>query len=291
MLPIHRRSIGVIALALCLFGLVGCNAMRVFFPSSHHDEIAPEIPDGMARPAVLVFSKTNGFRHHEAIDAGLPFFEATAHKRGWGYFATENGAVHNAEQLARFDVVIWFQSSGNVLDDTQRSALREWIESGGSFFGIHGTGGDPEYDWEWQPQMLVGAQFIGHPMNPQFQEATLRIEERLHPVVKHLDANWTRTDEWYSFEESPRAKGAQILATLDESTYSPRMNMFLMDRDLSMGEDHPAIWIRCIGRGRSLYSALGHLADAYAEPLHQTFLEESIAWLIRVRSEACESPR
>lgn len=286
--PYRVHSVWILACVLGLSMLSGCNAFRVFFPSSHHDEAAPELPTGLERPAILVFSKTNGFRHHEAIDAGLPVFEETARKRGWGYFATENGAVHNTEQLARFDVVIWFQSSGNVLDDFQREALRDWIESGGSFFGIHGTGGDPEYDWEWQPETLVGAQFIGHPMNPQFQEATLEIEDGAHPIMRHLGESWTRTDEWYSFDASPRASGARILATVDESTYSPRIKMFFMDRDLAMGDDHPVIWTHCVGRGRSLYSALGHLADAYAEPMHRTFLEESIAWLIEVRSEACD---
>jgi type 1 glutamine amidotransferase len=285
------RSMWVASLALGLMFLSGCNAFRVFFPSSHHDETPPEIPDGVERPAILVFSKTNGFRHDEAIDEGLPFFQETARKRGWGYFATENGAVHNPEQLARFDVVVWFQSSGDVLDDSQREALRAWIESGGSFFGIHGTGGDPEYDWKWQPETLVGAQFIGHPMNPQFQEATLQIEDVAHPAMRHLGARWTRTDEWYSFEESPRVSGAHILATLDESTYSPRMKMFFMDRELAMGDDHPVVWTQCVGRGHSLYSALGHLADAYAEPMHQTFLAESIAWLISARLEACEVSR
>lgn len=293
MQPAPIRSAGTIALACALgmLGLSGCNVMRTIFPSSHHDEVGPEIPADLAQPAILVFSKTNGFRHEEAIEAGLPFFEATARAKGWGHFATENGAVHNPEQLALFDVVIWFQSSGDVLSDAQRSALETWIAAGGSFFGIHGTGGDREYDWEWQPRTLVGAQFIGHPMNPQFQEARVRIEDRSHPAMAHLGESWTRIDEWYSFEESPRAKGAQILASLDESTYSPRMKIMWMDENIAMGDDHPVIWSQCIGRGRSLYSALGHLAEAYSDPAHQTFLEESIAWLMRPESNECEPPR
>ena len=273
-----------------IVGLSGCDLMRVIFPSSDHDVEAPAIPADLARPAVLIFSKTNGFRHTEAIEAGLPAFEAMAKKRGWSTFATENGAVHNTADLARFDAIVWFNVSGDVLADDQREALLAAISGGTGFFGVHGTGGDPTYEWAEHPGTLVRAQFTGHPMGPQFQEATIRVEARMHPVMRHLDAEWVRTEEWYSFEKSPRAADVQVLATLDESTYSPRMKIAIIDRDLSMGEDHPIIWTHCIGRGRTLYSALGHQAAAYQEPAHLTFLEESIAWLLATPDTGCRIP-
>ena len=260
--------------------LAGCdlNAWRVVFPSSTHDTTAPELPAELARPSVLVFTKTNGFRHDEAIRAGLALFEEIARRRGWSLYATENGAVHDAERLARFDAVVWHQVSGDVLDDAQRAALRAYLEAGGGFVGIHGTGGDRSYAWSWQPETLVGAQFIGHPMGPQFQEATIRVEDRGHPATRHLEETWVRSDEWYSFAESPRKQGVHVLATLDESSYRPIFELLWLKTDLRMGPDHPIVWTQCIGRGRSFYSALGHPAEAYAEPAHAKLLEEAIAW-------------
>jgi len=270
--------------------LGGCDTLRVFFPSSDHDEVAPEMPEVLARPAILVFSKTNGFRHTQAIEAGIPALEAIAEKRGWSVFATENGAIHSPELLSRFDAVVWFNVSGDVLDDDQREALLDWIEGGGGFFGIHGTGGDPSYEWEAHPEILVGAQFIGHPMGPQFQEGTIRIEATDHPAMRHLDSSWVRVEEWYSFEKSPRGPDVQVLATVDESTYTPQMKIAMIDRDLRMGDDHPIIWTHCIGRGRSMFSALGHQAAAYSEPEHLTFLEEAIAWVMSTPPTGCEIP-
>lgn len=281
------RSISIAVLFSVLLFAPGCDLVRVFFPSSDHDEVPPEISAEIARPAVLVFSKTNGFRHSEAIEMGVPVFEELAGRRGWGGFATENGAVHSREQLARFDAVVWFNVSGDVLAEDQRVALLDWIRGGGGFFGIHGTGGDSSYAWDEHPKTLVGAQFVGHPMGPQFQQATVRIEAKEHPVVRHLRESWVRTDEWYSFAQSPRGPGVEVLATLDESTYSPRMKIAVIDRDLRMGEDHPIIWTHCIGRGRALYSALGHQAEAYAEPQHVRLLEEGIAWLLKSRKAGC----
>ena len=285
-----KRTLIVGVCSLLFLGLSGCDSLRVFFPSSDHDEVAPVLPSDLMGPAVLVFSKTNGFRHSEAIDAGLPAFEAMAKKRGWSIFTTENGAIHTPELLDRFDAIVWFNVSGDVLSEEQRASLLARIDAGAGFLGVHGTGGDPNYKWEAHPAVLVGAQFIGHPMGPQFQEATIQVEAKNHPVMGHLESDWVRTEEWYSFEKSPRGEGVQVLATLDESTYTPRMKIAMIDRDLRMGDDHPIIWSHCIGQGRAIYSALGHQAAAYSEPDHLVFLEKSIAWLMERPEAGCEIP-
>ena len=134
------------------------------------------------------------------------------------------------------------------------------------------------------------AQFVGHPMAPQFQEARIRVEGRGHPIMRGFDEEWVHTEEWYSFEKSPRGPGTLILASVDESSYTPTVNFFITERDIAMGADHPVIWTHCIGRGHSIYSALGHRAEAYADEKHLTFLEEGIAWLIRTRHRDCMVP-
>lgn len=267
-----------LVIALAVLALAGCSGLRVFFPSSDHDTEPPDVPE-MMRPSILVLSKTNGFRHEEAIPAGLTALEAIGKRRGWSTFATENGAVINDDDLAKFDVVVFHNTSGPILSEDQEKALRTWIEGGGGFVGLHGAGGDPSYEWDWYVDELIGAQFDGHPMGPQFQEATVVVEDRDHPASKHLPEKWVRTDEWYSFEESPRAKGVRVIATLDESTYQPELNILgVFSTDLRMGEDHPVIWSRCIGDGRAFFSALGHQAGAYEEELYVGVLEGGIAW-------------
>jgi len=283
----RRALIAAAAAAALAVPLSGCDALGAIFPSHHHDRVPPELPDEIARPAVLVFSKTNGYRHGDAIAAGVTAFETLARRNGWGLLATENGAVHRPELLARFDVVVWLQVSGDVLDPAQRAALRRYLEDGGAFLGIHGTGGDPDYDWAWQPDTLVAAQFVGHPMNPQLQRATVRLEAPEHPVLRGLPPAWERVDEWYSFAESPRAKGVEVLASLDESTYRPVIDWWLTERDLRMGDDHPIVWTHCIGRGRSVYSALGHPPEAWAEPLHLRLLGSAVAWLADPATGTC----
>ncbi len=240
------------------------------------------------RPAVLVFSKTSGYRHVEAIPACRAALEEIAGRRGWALFATENGATFRPDYLERFDAVFFNNVSGDVFTPEQRAALRAWVEVGGGFVGVHGSGGDFAYDWRWYVEQLIGAQFAGHVMTPQFQTATVRVADREHPATRDLAPSWEHHEEWYSFEASPRRRGVRVLATVDESTYDP--SAWWGWQDLSMGDDHPVIWSHCVGRGRSLYSALGHQAAAYASPEYRRVLEGAIAWAAGLEGGACTHP-
>ena len=79
--------------------------------------------------------------------------------------------------------------------------------------------------------------------------------------MKGLPALWERTDEWYNFRSNPR-DAVQVLATLDETTYSGG----------AMGADHPIVWCQDIDGGRSWYTAMGHTQESYAEPLFRVHL-------------------
>ncbi len=255
---------------------------RGFWRIPSFDTEAPQVPE-LQRPAILVFSKTNSFIHREAMPAAEAMFERLGEENGWSIYFTENGAVHNPEQLAKFDTVVWNNVTGNVLTDDQRQALASYLENGGGWIGIHGAGDDSaESDWPWYRQHLIGATFIGHPMDPQFQEATIHIEATDDPIVQHLGGSWVRTDEWYSFDTSPRAAGMQILGNLDESTYSP----VFFNKDIRMGDDHPIMWKNCVGSGRTFYTATGHTAESFSETTHVKMLERAVRWTGGMLGEA-----
>jgi type 1 glutamine amidotransferase len=218
----------------------------------------------------------------------VALIQSIAKQRGWSVFHTESGAAFTPENLARVSVAIWHQVSGDVLDDAQKAALRGWIEAGGGWVGIHGAGGDSFYAWPWYKDVLVGALFIGHPMGPQFQDAKLVVEDRAHPATRELPESFVHDEEWYSFDQSVRAKGYRVLATVDESTYQPRLHFLGQDKDLRMGPDHPVIWSHCVGRGRAFYSALGHQAKSYQAPEMEKLLAGAIAWAARLEGEGCE---
>ncbi len=261
--------------SLALLKYIG--AWSVFFPSHAHETVAPEIPASVELPAILVFTKTNSFRHKEAIEAGAVFFEQLAQAQGWSMFHTENGAVFNAEDLSRFAVVIFHNASGDILSQEQQLAFQTWLQDGGGWLGVHAAGDGSHQDWPWYVENLLGAKFTAHPMDPQYQVADVTNEMPDHPVMTGLPKNWQHEEEWYSWERSPRGKDFTILVSIDEQSYSPIQKILGAENDLRMG-DHPVVWNRCIGEGRAIYSALGHQAKAYEDSKHKQLLENAITW-------------
>ena len=267
----------LVLVAAVLFFANRVGAWNVIFPSSHHETVAPEIPTSIMQPAVLVFSKTNSFRHKEGIEGGLKFFENLANKRDWGIFSTENSAVFDENILSRFSAIVFNNVTGDVLSDQQEAEFQRWLEAGGSWVGIHSAGDGSHLGWEWYVDNLIGARFTAHTMGPQFQTATARVEDTDHPATQSLSSSWQHEEEWYSWDRSPRDAGFNVLVSVDENTYQPRFIFLGMDRDLHMG-DHPVVWNRCVGQGRALYSALGHQAKAFESPEYQAILEGALEW-------------
>ena len=238
-----------------------------------YDTVGPVIPE-LQHPAILVLSKTNGFIHKEGLPAAGAMLAELATANGWHIYQSENAATHNASDLARFDVVVWNNTSGDILTPSQREDFKVWLTSGGKWLGLHAAGGDFTYDWNWYVDTLLGAQFIGHTMSPQFQDADVLISNSLEPLTAHLANPWRiQQEEWYAFDRNPRESGATILLSLDESSYKPEGNFFM---EASMPGEHPIAWSRRIGQGTVIYSAIGHTAHTYSVPEYRTFIANAI---------------
>jgi type 1 glutamine amidotransferase len=208
-----------------------------------------------SRFAILVFSKTTGFRH-DSIPQGIAAMRALGADHGFSVDSTEDATRFTDAELARYKVVVFLSTTGDILDDNQKVAFERYIQSGGGFVGIH-SASDTEYRWAWYGQ-LVGAYFASHPV---IQHATVRLEDPGHASTEGLPAAWERTDEWYNFRSNPRAV-VHVLATLDEATYSGG----------KMGADHPIAWCQEFAGGHSWYTAMGHTTESYGEPLFRLHL-------------------
>jgi len=117
--------------------------------------------------------------------------------------ATEDAAVFTPGVLRDYGVIVFLNTTGDVLDEHQQQAFEAWFRDGGGYLGVH-SASDTEYDWPWYGQ-LVGAYFRGH---PAIQEARIAIVTPDHPATAHLSKEWIRTDEWYDFRAAPVAARA-----------------------------------------------------------------------------------
>ena len=232
--------------------------------------------DGQAKPEqrarILVFSKTMGFRH-DSIPAGIAAIQSLGRANGFSVTATENAKDFTRKRLARFDAVVFLNTTGDVLAPRQQAAFKSFIRHGGGWVGVH-SAADTEYDWPFYGGLL-GAYFQSH---PAIQPATIDVTDQSHPSTRHLPARWMRTDEWYSFRSNPRGR-VHVLATLDESTYSGG----------TMGADHPIAWCHPFTGGRAWYTAGGHTIESYSEPDFRRHLLGGILWAAGLAKGNCRA--
>jgi type 1 glutamine amidotransferase len=221
---------------------------------------------GKGKPAfsALVFSKTAAFRH-DSIPAGIDAIRRLGARHDFAVTATEDAGAFTDANLARYDVVIWLSTTGDVLDPAQQAAFERYIRRGGGYAGIHAAS-DTEYDWPWYGG-LVGAYFRDHPgsVNEQYQVATVNVLGRRTAATAHLPRRWVREEEWYNFRTNPRDT-VRVLAEVDERTYDPR-GYSVPGGSPGMGRHHPISWCQPYDGGRAFYTAMGHKSEYFSEPL------------------------
>jgi type 1 glutamine amidotransferase len=266
----RMRRLFLIAWLAGAVGLAGCRSGRsgggtsVSVTDASSDTSASEA----ARTPfpVLLFSRTAGFRH-DSIPAAIQALTELQDSGGFVVEATEDPTQFTADNLARFRVVVFLLTTGDVLDDDQQAAFEAWIAAGGGYLGVH-SAADTEYAWPFYGA-LVGAYFKAH---PAVQAASVDVAAADHPAMAGLTSPWMRTDEWYDFQTNPR-DAVTVLATVDEVSYTGG----------TMGPDHPIVWVHATsGGGRALYTAMGHTQQSYADPAFRQHLTGALRWVAGV---------
>jgi chitinase len=238
---------------------------------SAREQFAQEIPAAGPKllfRALVVTSRAKD--HLKMIAAAKPMLEKMAADNHFAVDITDDASAINDENLARYQVFVQLQEAPFDMSTDQQQALQKFIEAGHGWVGIHAAGLtgksfiDPKKPyWQWFEDYLGGVTYSPH---PKFQQGTLIVEDRTHPVTKNLPRQMEISDEWYEFNESPRLR-VRVLATADESTYK---------QNKPMG-DHPLIWTNEKYR-RMIYIAIGHDATLCDNPDFQTLLRDAILW-------------
>ncbi|MBC8155369.1 MAG: ThuA domain-containing protein [Bacteroidetes bacterium] len=213
-----------------------------------------------AQDAVLVFSKTAGYRH-KSIGVGKVAIMNLGNENKFRVDTTEDASVFSLANLKKYKTVVFLSTTGNVLDSVQQIAFEQYIKQGGGYVGVHAAA-DTEYNWPWYNQ-LCGAYFLSHPKQ---QNAEIEVVDKKFIATTMLPDRWKRFDEWYSYKSI--ADGISVLAKLDEKTYEGGKN----------GDNHPIAWYRNYDGGRSFYTGLGHTDESYKEDLFMQHLLGGIKW-------------
>ncbi|KAF1701391.1 ThuA domain-containing protein [Pseudoxanthomonas kaohsiungensis] len=273
MTRLHLRLSALACAALLLAAAVPGTATPVSpaasaAPAPAQSGSASPHPAAITPPqAILVFTRTRGWRH-DSIPQAVDTLRALAAQAGLDVVHSEDPELFEDASLARFDAVVFANTTGDVLDAAQQAAFQRYIAGGGGFMGVH-SAADTHKQWPWYGD-LVGAWFKNHP--PGLQTAPVRFESGRGPGGLQ---RWQVTDELYNYRRNPRP-AVEVIATVDESGYAGG----------TMGSDHPIAWCQAAAGGRAWYTGLGHDPALYADPVFREHLLRGLRYATG-RSDDC----
>ncbi len=203
---------------------------------------------------LVVFSKTSAYRH-DSIPNGIVALQKIGDELGYTVIPTETSSdIIDLE----YDVMVFLSPSRDVLNEDEQEHLRNFVEAGGGFVGIH-SATNCEYEFDWYIDTLVGAKFDFH---RAIKPLDVQIVTKDHISTSHLHNPWTRTDEWYSFDRTPEHVTV-LLAIEDDDGWRPNA------------------WCKDVEKGRSFYTGGGHTKESYSDPDFVQHIKGGIAWVSR----------
>ena len=219
----------------------------------------------------LLVTTSRGW-HHESLHAGVLAIQQLGVRNYFDIVLLEDPNGFNDKFVEQFKVVIFLNTTGDILDSTQQKVMERFIRSGRGFVGIH-SASDTEYDWEWYTK-LVGRMFHIHPV---IQTAKVNILDSSFPGLQSFAGNKLWTDEWYEFGPE-KVSDLNYILSVDESSYDPKAEWAKKKKGVGMGKLHPVAWYHNYDGGRSFYTALGHVPTVYSDTGFLNHLLAGIFW-------------
>lgn len=163
--------------------------------------------------------------------------------------------------LDQTDVVALYTSGDIELDV---AGLDAWIRAGGALLGVHAATTTLQKDPAFTE--IIGGVFNGHPWDAN-SIVTLKVHEPDHPAVAMIPPGYTLREEIYWHHR------------FDPSTVRVLMSLDMMQTPLKRPQHVPMVWCKPHGKGRVLYTSLGHREDVWTNSIFRRHLATSIEWL------------
>jgi len=190
---------------------------------------------------------------------------------------TFDASVFTDAGLDKYDVVLFLDTTGTTIDDSQktarRQALQDFIEKKGrGFVGTHSAtdtyqGGA----WAWYVN-FVGSNFDSH-SNAGTPGTATYYQSMTHPILTAAATPnpWNRSEEWYTFKSKPESiSGIKLLLTChDNSITTERPTAWVHEMPVMTGAPRG---------GRMFYTAFGHATSAFMEKPVIDLIIAGIKW-------------
>ena len=221
---------------------------------------------------VLVLAERGGI-HEGFVVAALEWLHQFSVEQHFDFQVINRTDSINSSYLSHYQLFIQLNFPPYMWSDSSKEAFQKYLEEGqGGWIGFHHASLLGVFDgypmWEWFSQFMGGIQWKNY--IAARARATVRVEDRDHPVMKGLPETFSLPDdEWYTYDKDPRDQ-VHVIANVDESSYDP-------PSDIKMG-DHPVIWSNKKVKARNVYFQMGHHANLFQTTEFKKMFANAILW-------------
>jgi type 1 glutamine amidotransferase len=248
-----------------------------------------------ARKVVLAWADTrNGQSQHESTSHALSVIEQLGYESGaYDTFIRTDSHIISAQpkkttgepasggpSLAMVDAIFFMGHRDVPIDDAQKKELLSFIRDQGKGFVAAHTALTAFADW---PEFgeLIGGRYDGHPWGNT--PGTVVNDGRDFPATAHFPATFAFTDEFYQASGFSPEK-SRVLLKLDVTKLPANENYHGKDGTM------PIVWAKNYGKGRVLYSSLGHAASTWDDRNVRQMYLEAMKWALGM-TEGEATPR
>ena len=296
-----KTSIANILAGLAVLVVVPRSFAQEQVPPEAIGKITAAMPNApYAKPTqprkLLVFSKTNGFRH-AAITTGKILLTEMGRKTGaFEAVISDDLDQFEIDNLKQYDAVCFMSTTGNVFlpnpaEITNMTAaekdvankrearlkdnLLKYVRAGRGFVGLHAAT-DTCHEWPDYGKMINGF-FDGHPWGAGTM-VSVKVEsgQESHPLVAMFGGrNVEFPEEIYQLKEPYDSKAVHMLLRLDTDKTDMKVGgIKRADGDFGIA------WARHWDKGRVFYCSLGHNHEIYWNPTVVRHYLAGIQWAL-----------
>jgi type 1 glutamine amidotransferase len=177
---------------------------------------------------------------------------------GADFFAGYERNLENAEDFPAGKPVPW-------MSEEQGSAIKKFVADGGGFYALHDSSHISLSCRNYRE--VMGGAFVGHPPLRPFEVHATQNE---HPITAGMETFVVNDEQHFvDYDKDPR------YVILESEN---RDGLTFRDR----GTKAPSGWAYDYGKGRVVFTAVGHTNHAMWNPQYLELQKRSVRWLLRV---------
>jgi hypothetical protein len=150
------------------------------------------------------------------------------------------------------------------MTEDQGLAIKNFVSAGGGFYPLHNSSHISLSSKNYRE--VMGGAYFGHPPLRPFQ---VHATQNAHPITAGMKPFIVNDEQHYvDYDKDPRCVILES-ENLDGLTYEGR------------GTKSPAGWAYDFGKGRVVFTAVGHTIHAMWNPQYLELQKRSVRWLLR----------